>query len=146
MTRGDDEHSGERGSGRGSERGSALLELPLIIGLMVLPFALLVLTMPVWIERRAAADAAASQAARAVVAGGFATDAAAMVDAVASGYGLTAGSLRLLPIPEPVAGSSITISVQVDLPVLELGPFGRLGERTWTSSHVERVPDHGVTR
>ena len=126
------------------ERGSAVIEVPFVLGLIVVPFALLILGMPVWIERMSAADTAAAELARAIVISGDSERSAAVLGTVEDGYGLAPGSLRRSGATDLTPGGALRVEVAIDLPMLDLPVFGPVGATTYTATHVERVADHGV--
>jgi len=64
------------------EQGSAALELPLLLGLLLIPFGLLMLTFPTWVERQTAARDAAGEVARHLVIGGDPSDTYTRLDLV----------------------------------------------------------------
>jgi hypothetical protein len=118
--------------------------LPLVIGLILIPLGLLVLSVPTWVERQQAATEAAAEAARAVVTGtgsgnGVAA-ARAVVDEVAASHGLPAGSLRL-ELDAGGRGQPVTARVTVEIPMAPLPGLGRLPAVQWTATHIERFPD-----
>ncbi len=129
---------------RRGERGSAVLELPLILGLIVIPFALLVLQFPLWVERQAAADDAAAEVARAVAIHGLDADVDAVVAAIESARRLPSGTLRVGVETDARPGDPITARVVVDMPTLTLPVFGVVGRSSWTTTHTERLPDYGA--
>lgn len=132
---------------RTTERGSAAFELPLILGLVLLPFGVLLLSVSTWVERQTAARDAASEAARVVViegAGGAVT-AETLVREIEAGYGLPAGSMRLRLTPGVAPGEAVVASVTIEMPGAVLPLFGSFGDVTWTAEHVERYPDYGAT-
>ncbi len=128
---------------REAERGSALLELPFVLGLIVLPFALLVLQLPVWVERQVAAGDAAAEIARAIVVHGVEVDEGELLMAIESAHGLEPGSLTGSRVIPGLAGEAVTVEVTVEIPAITLPVFGSIGRGSWTASHVERMPDHG---
>lgn len=130
----------EPGDARRAEQGSAVLELPFMLGLIVIPFALLVLQVPVWVEHQAAATDAAAELARAITVNGRSTDAAGLVAAVERSHGLAAGRLHASLI-EGRPAEPVTAIITVDIPALTLPVFGVVGCRSWTTSHTERQPD-----
>ena len=128
-----------------SERGSAIVELPLVLGLLLLPFGLLILTLPTWVERQTAArDTAAEVARLVVVSGPVRPDVAALVRQQEVAYELPPGSLHLELVPDVAPGESLTVRVTVELPGGTLPVLGRLGARSWTAEHTERAPDYGA--
>lgn len=128
---------------RHRERGSALLELPFVLGLIVMPFALLVLQLPIWVQHQAAADDAAGEAARLVVAHGVDADTATLVAAIEASRGLPAGALHVEVESGGRPGDPVTARVVVDMPTITLPVFGVIGRSSWATSHTERVPDFG---
>ena len=137
---------GRANAGKGGQRGSAALELPLIVCLLLMPFAMLVLTIPTWVERQMAARDAAGELARLLVV----TDVdsgprlAALLARIEVSHGLAVGTLRLAEAPSGslTPGDQITVRVSVDLPGPSVPMLGDLGTGSWTASHTERVPDY----
>ncbi len=116
-----------------------------MIGLVLIPFGLLVVTVPTWVERQTMVRDAAAEAARAVALDPDAGTAIGQAAArqVVDGYGLdspvsVAWSGALSP------GAEVTATASVDVPVLELPLFGAIGGQTITRSHTERVADYGA--
>lgn len=130
------------------ERGSAAFELPLILGLILLPFGVLLLSVSTWVERQTAARDAAGEAARVVVIEGpqGAASAEMLVREIEAGYGLPAGSMDLELQPSVVPGEAVLARVTISMPGAVLPLFGSFGDVTWTAEHVERFPDYGATR
>lgn len=139
---------------RTGERGSAAFELPLILGLILLPFGVLLLSVSTWVERQTAARDAAGEAARLVVIEGpdGVAAAEALVREIEAGYGLPVESMRLeLASSSGLAqsagpGDAVVAQVTVEMPGAVLPLFGSFGDITWTAEHVERFPDYGATQ
>lgn len=133
----------DRGSKRCSERGSAVLEFPVLLGLVLIPFGILVLSIPTWVERQTAARDAAAESARYLVHAGPAglDQANQIVRDVELGYGLPAGTLRIELPAQLAPGEALTVSVTVVIPAADLPLFGSFGDTTWTADHTERYPD-----
>ena len=132
-----------------NERGSASLELPLLLGLVIIPFALLVLTIPRWVEHQTAARDAAAEIGRLLVvqpsaAGVGQVDAHELLHRIEQAHGLRAGSLSLVgPPPGSLTpGGAVVVRVAVDLPGPTVPVLGSLGLGSWTAEHTERVPDY----
>jgi hypothetical protein len=74
------------------DRGSAAIEMPLAVGLLLLPIAMIVMLVPQWPERQTVASAAAKDAAsiyaHATDPTSGAADATASVAQAAANYGL----------------------------------------------------------
>ena len=126
------------------ERGAVAIEVPFVVGLVLIPFGLLVVTVPTWVERQTMVRDAAAEAARAVALdprSGIGIGDAAAADLVA-GYGLDADvTVEWAGALSP--GSEVTATASVDVPVLDLPVFGAIGGQTITRSHTERVADYG---
>ena len=126
------------------ERGAVAIEVPFVVGLVLIPFGLLVVTVPTWVERQTMVRDAAAEAARAVALdprSGVRIGDAAAADLVA-GYGLDADvTVEWAGALSP--GSEVTATASVDVPVLDLPVFGAIGGQTITRSHTERVADYG---
>lgn len=133
---------------RATERGSAVLEFPLVFGLILVPFGLLVISAPTWVERQTAARDAAGEAARSIVLNGpESATPEQIVRSIEAGYGLAPGSLDAsIPPGGQTPGSSVTVDVAVEIPALSLPIFGAVGSVSWTASHTERYPDYGADR
>ncbi len=131
---------------QGTERGSAILELPIMLGLILIPFGILILSIPTWIERQTAArDAAAESARYLVVAGPQGFEGATQIVAdIERGYGLPAGSLRLEIPSELVPGQALTVRVVVVIPAADIPLMGSFGDTTWSAEHTERYSDYGA--
>lgn len=128
-----------------AQRGSAAIELPLAIGLLLLPVALLVITIPAWPERQTVARAAAAEASRAVVLAGSwpegADEARAVVAQTAANHGLEPGALSLQLTGSLERGASVTARVTVEMPALALPGLAAVSRWAWSTSHTEHVDD-----
>ncbi len=134
---------------RRRERGFAAIELSAGIALLVLPVALLVLSLPQWSSRQGMARLAARDAARVVALAGWCDrDAAqAAVDRIAEDADLHPGALALtldcegsVPLPR---GGAVTAWVTVGMPVLDVPILGRAAAWSWTAPHREPVDPYG---
>ncbi len=129
-----------------SESGAVAIELPAAIGLLLLPLALLVITIPTWPERQTVARSAASEAARtAVLASSWeeGIDAGADVVALAAqNYGLDPADLTVSWEGAFGRGESITATVTVRMPALVVPGLTTVDPWTWSASHTERVDDY----
>lgn len=125
------------------ERGSAdAAALP--FGFLFLAAAtLIVLTTPTWIERGAAARAAADQAARAVATADSweagAEAARLLVDQIAVDHGLERGGMSLRLSGSLARGATVTAEVTVTIPATDLPLVGSVGSLRRTVSHSEPV-------
>lgn len=122
-----------------------MIEFPMVIGLVLIPFGLLVLSAPTWVERQTAARDAAAESARLLVVSGDRTAPVEIIRQVEMNYGLPAGTLdAAVPTGVLVPGAPVTVAVTVDVPALSLPIFGAVGSIEWTVEHSERVPDYGA--
>lgn len=119
------------------------VELALGVGVLILPVAVLVLSLPTWVERQSAARLAAQEAARAVVladslpAGLAAGEAAAAQ--VATNHGIDPADFSVSFSGELARGQAITAAVDARFPALALPGFGDAAGFTWTVTHAEQV-------
>ena len=140
------------GTGGRRERGFVAVELALGVGLLVLPVALLVLTLPDWSERQVTARAIAREAARLVTASG--TCATAAVDSLgvemARNLGVPSGDVAVALGCRPgialEPGSDVEVAVTVHMPAVHLPGVGDVGEWAWTARHRQAVDRYGEQR
>lgn len=128
-----------------SERAAVAVELPLAVGLFLVPIALLVITLPAWPERQTVARAAAVEAARtAVLAGsweeGVALGEAAVAQA-ASNQGIDPDDLVVTWEGSLERGASVNATVTVQMPALGVPGLATVGSWSWSTSHTQRVDD-----
>jgi len=126
-----------------------MIEFPMVIGLVLIPFGMLAISATTWVERQTAARDAAGESARALVIAGpeSAITPELIVQQIEQGYGLAPGTLRAeLPVGAVVPGESITVAVTVEIPALALPILGNIGSVDWTAEHTERFPDYGADR
>ncbi|MGH9011607.1 MAG: hypothetical protein ACRDYF_17450 [Acidimicrobiia bacterium] len=126
--------------------GTAVLETPLAVVLLLIPVAILVITLPTWPERQTIARAAAAKAARsAVLADSWDEGVQAGDDTVAqagANAGLATGDLAVDWAGTHRRGGAITARVTVRMPALVLPGLGRVAAWTWTASHTEYVDQY----
>lgn len=124
-----------------------MIEFPMVIGLVLIPFGMLAISASTWVERQTAARDAAGEAARALVVAGpdSAVSPALIVQQIEQGYELPAGTLRAA-VPASIGGpgESVTVAVTVEIPALALPILGNVGSVDWTVEHTERIPDYGA--
>lgn len=128
------------------DRGSAVIEWPLTIALLLLPVGLMVLTFPTWTERQTVARSAAQESARIVVlADSFeegVADAREAVTQTAINFGVDPSTVHVTFAGDWGRGGSITATVTVTMPAVQLPGLGNVGSWTWSASHTERVDDY----
>jgi hypothetical protein len=104
---------------------------------------LLVTTLPTWIDRHAAARAAADEAARSVVLADTWEEgtalAYAVVDEVAANHGLSPGALTLEVTGSFARGAVVTAHVTVSMPATSVPLVGGIGGFSRTVAHSETL-------
>lgn len=125
-----------------TEDGAVPIELALGVGLLLIPTALLVLSLPGWVERQSMAGLAAEEAARALAVTGTATDARTtarrIVSEVAANHGLAPGEVSDVDVDGSFSrGGTVQVTVTVEIPLVRLGeePLGF----TWDVTRAEQV-------
>lgn len=128
------------------DRGAAAIELPLAAGLLLLPMAMLVMLLPQWPERqtiaRAAAKDAATVLANAPDASIGAQLASAAVRQAAMNHGLPPGSLTVEFGGQWCRACTVTATVTIDIPAVDVPAVGTVGAFTWSTSSAARVDDY----
>ena len=126
------------------DHGSAPVEAPLAVGLLLLPIVILVLMLPQWPERQTIATSAAKEAAslyanaaNATVGEQVATDAVAQAAANA-GF---PGGLDVAFTGEWCRTCEVTAAVTVEIPAIDMPFVGGVGALHWTASSTARVDD-----
>jgi hypothetical protein len=133
-----------RRSGRG-DHGFVATELAIGIGLLVLPVACLVLTLPTWSERQTTARAIAREVGRSTAIAGRCdrAGAEALSREMAGNLGLDAGavavSLDCIPGARLPRGGAVTARVTVRVPAVAIPGIGSVGAWSWTAAHTETV-------
>jgi hypothetical protein len=135
--------------GRRADAGFVAVELVLGIGLLVLPVALLVLTLPGWSERQSTARSIAREVARD---GARASQcdldrARALAAMMAENLGLPGDDVQAhLDCPPGVpldGGTDLAAEVTVKMPAVQVPLIGAVGEWDWTARHREPVDRYG---
>lgn len=121
------------------------VEFALGAGALVLPVALLVVTLPTWVERQSAAHLAAREAARTVVlADSLAAGMAAGEEAaarVATNHGIDPGEFSVTFAGDLARGEAITATLVARFPATVFPGLGDVAAFTRTVTHTELV-DH----
>jgi hypothetical protein len=128
------------------DNGAAAVEMPLAVGLLLLPIAMLVMLVPQWPERqtvaRAAAKEAASLYANAPNAASGAAQAHAAVARASANYGLPSGAMSVTLEGEWCRGCTVTASVTIDIPAFAVPLVGTVGGFSWSTSSSARIDDY----
>lgn len=127
------------------QRGFVATELALGIGVLLVPVAMLVLTVPSWSERQATARAIAREAGRTVAVAGWCDldRARAVSNAMALNLGVEPGDVSVAledcaPGRLP-RGGVVTVSVTIQLPAVAIPGIANVAEWHWTARHTEPV-------
>ena len=129
----------------GDEEGYICLELVLGLALLVLPIALIVLTLPTWLARQNLARLAAQQAARTGVIAASPEQGAAAAGTVVADAGLDpATDLRLSwePGSSFARGGLVTARATVESPAVSIPFLGSVGSFPLTATFSERVDQY----
>jgi hypothetical protein len=130
---------------RTPESGFVATELVLGLGLLVLPVALLVLTLPGWSERQVTARVISREVARRTARAGVcdAAEARALGVTMARNLGVPADEFSVqLSCADGATlapGSDVEARVTVTMPAVELPGIGAVGVWSWTARHREPV-------
>lgn len=133
----------------GGSRGSAAIELSTGVALLVVPLALVVLSVPNWTWRQDVARLAARDAARVVSLRGVCDSelAARIAGDLAVGAGVPRTALRVTLDCTPSAslsrGGAVTARATVDMPATVVPLVGRVTAWSWTAVHRAPVDPYG---
>jgi hypothetical protein len=132
--------------------GFVATELALGIGLLLVPVALVVLTIPSWSERQTTGRAIAREVGRAVAREGWCDTALAndLAGSMASNLALERSEVDVEldcgAGDELVTGSELAVSVTVRMPAVHLPAVGTVGEWSWTARNHQPVDRYGSAR
>lgn len=129
-----------------TEAGYAAVELTLAIGMLLIPIACLVLTLPTWVERQTVARTASREAARQLAGaptwGAGVTQADRTVDEITDNNGLNRADVRSGYQGSHTRGGTVTAQVTIDIPAVNLPLFGPTGGFSYTATHNETVDSY----
>lgn len=130
----------------GGDRGAAAIEMPLAVGLLLLPISMIVMLIPQWPERQTVASAAAKDAAtiyaNASDPASGAAEAIASVAQAAANYGLPPGALTVQLGGEWCRACTVTATVTVDIPAINVPFAGTVRSFTWSATSSARLDDY----
>ena len=128
------------------DRGAAAIEMPLAVGLLLLPIALVVMIVPQWPERQTVARAAAKDAAtvyaNALDAESGRAQATSTVSDAASNHGLPPGSMTVELTGDWCRACTVTAMVTIDIPAVDVPFVGPVGSFTYTARSSARIDDY----
>lgn len=131
---------------RDRDRGAAAVELPLAVGLLLLPVSMVVMLVPQWPERQTVATAAAKEAATILAnAPDAETGMQLAIEAVsvaAANHGLTPDSMSVEFSGDWCRACTVTAAVTVVIPAIEVPLVGTVGSFSWTASSSARIDDY----
>jgi hypothetical protein len=125
--------------------GFVAMELVIGIGLLVLPVACLVLTLPTWSERQTTARAIAREVGRVTATAGTCDrpGAVELAREMATNLGLDPAdvsvALDCLAGARRARGGRVTARVTVQVPAVAIPGIGAAGAWSWTAVHTEAV-------
>ncbi|MFI5046355.1 MAG: hypothetical protein ACHQIG_04775 [Acidimicrobiia bacterium] len=134
----------------GPDDGFVAIELVAGLGLLLLPVAVLVFTLPTWSERQSGARAIAREVARETARSGVCDPAPAVELAaeMARNLGMPpdAASIALAcragTVLEP--GTDVEVGVTVRMPAVHLPAIGDVASWSWTARHRQPVDTYGA--
>jgi hypothetical protein len=126
--------------------GAAAIEMPLAIGLLLLPIAMVVMLVPQWPERQTVARAAAKEAATLYATAPDEASGAALAQSsvaqAAANHGLPAGAMTVALGGEWCRACSVTATVTVEVPAINVPFAGTVGSFTYSSTSTARIDDY----
>jgi hypothetical protein len=131
-----------------NERGYVAAELAIGVGLLIMPVALLVLTLPSWSERQTTARAIVREVARTVAVLGICDQGHAQEvgRTMAGNLGLPAEEVTIALDCAPGArlgrGGEVSASVTVAVPAVDIPGIGAVGAWSWTAHHQEPIDQY----
>jgi hypothetical protein len=130
---------------RRSEAGFVAIEFAVGVGLLVIPVALVVLTLPGWSERQATARAVGREVARHAARDGVCDLSAARAIGASMAVNLGVPShdlvvdLACVDGAELPPGGDVEAEVTVAMPAVQLPGIGAVGAWSWTARHREPI-------
>ena len=128
------------------DAGAAAIEMPLAVGMLLLPIAMVVMLVPQWPERQTVARAAAKEAATLYA---NATDQAtgaslaqASVEQAAANHGLSAGAMTVVLGGQWCRACSVTATVTVEVPAISVPFAGTIGAFAYSATSTARIDDY----
>ena len=137
--------SGFRTPQRAGSDGFVATELVLAVALLLVPVALLVLTLPTWSERKTTGRVIAREVARTAARNGVCDIVRANViaDTMGRNLGMVPGDLGIELDCSPGAvldpGGEVSAIVTVRMPAVVLPGIGPIGEWSWTGAHRQPI-------
>jgi Flp pilus assembly protein TadG len=141
-----------------NERGAAPIEFAFGVAILLVPTLLIVLALPLWVERTSLARSIAREAGRAVVTAGSADEGRdhvrVLVETMTANHGVAPEDVAVCQVahdpsrsPPPTCGTvsrlergtAVTTRVTVRLPGLSIPGMGETTEFHRTVSHTEHV-------
>jgi hypothetical protein len=126
--------------------GYAAAEFQVGVAFIIVPVTLLVLSLPLWLERQAMAQRAANESARRMVLApdwstGL-TQGHVVIEEIERNYDLPEGDLAASFTGNLARGQTVRSEVTVKMPALAIPFIGRVGTWHWKAVHVEHVDNY----
>jgi Flp pilus assembly protein TadG len=128
---------------RHTDSGAVAVELPLTVGFLLLPVAVLVMVLPQWPEAKGIATSTAKEAATLYATAGSQAEGAAAANAALD----RAEANYRRPINATVAGQwcrgcAVTVTVTIDVPAVDVPFIGSTGTFAYTATSTARIDDY----
>src|SRR5262249_48629344 len=131
--------------------GFVATEFALGVAVLLVPVAMVVLTLPAWSQRQTTGRAIAREVARAVARDGWcnATLASGLAPLIAAHHSLPPSDMEValgcVPSAPLVPGDDVEVSVTVQMPGVHLPALGDVAAWSWTARHRQPVDRYGST-
>ena len=123
----------------GRDRGSAAAEFTLVVGLIVMPVLMVVMSVPQWMERSMVATTAAQQAALAAAIASDVEHGRQVAVQTAANYDVPADDVQVEMDADLARDGQVTVTVTVVRPVLSIPFVGELSGGTTSDTHTEML-------
>ena len=125
------------------DRGATVIELPLAVGLLLIPVAIIVMVLPQWPESKTVASSAAQEAATLYATAPDPDTGLALANAAITRH--ETNYVRDLTLNLSGAwcrGCTVTATVTVDVPAIDVPFVGSTGTFTYTATSSTRIEDY----
>lgn len=125
------------------DQGSVAVELPMAVGFLLLPVAVIVMILPQWPQAKTTAESAAKEAATLYATANSPDEGIAAANLALDRAETTYGQ----PIQATIDGQwcrgcTITVTVTIDVPAIDVPFVGSTGTFSYTASSTARIDDY----
>ena len=127
----------------GRDTGATVIELPLAVGLLLIPVAIVVMVLPQWPESKTVASSAAQEAATLYATASDPGTGLALANAAITRH--ETNYVRDLTLNLSGAwcrGCTVTATVTIDVPAIDVPFVGSTGTFTYTATSSSRIEDY----